>query len=179
MVNDPQVAAEIAALHEEYEAALVSNDVPKLVTFFWDSPHALRFGVGESLYGAKEIEEFRRNRPPMDLAREVSNLKIVTFGADCAVVTLEFARSIRGVPRRGRQSQVWRNSPEGWKIVSAHVSLVPDSYVDRASALVGLPIPAEYREGVAQNLERAAAIAAPLLSWPANEVIEAAPVFEP
>src|SRR6266852_2388763 len=108
MVNDPKVAAEIAVLHEEYEAALVSNDVQKLITFFWDSPHALRFGVNESLYGAKQIEEFRQNRPPMDLAREVLHLKIVTFGDDCAVVTLEFVRAVQGVRRNGRQSQVWR-----------------------------------------------------------------------
>ena len=37
MINDPEVVAQIAALHEQYEAALVSNDVEKLVTFFWDS----------------------------------------------------------------------------------------------------------------------------------------------
>src|SRR5260370_1718098 len=98
MTNDPEVVAQIRALHEKYEAALVSNDVERLVTFFWDSPHALRFGVGESLYGAKNIEEFRRNRPPMDLAREGNNLKIVTFDDDCAAVTLEVDRTIQGIP---------------------------------------------------------------------------------
>jgi len=96
MINNPEVVAQIAALHEQYEAALVSNDVEKLLTFFWDSPHALRFGIRESLYGARAIDEFRRNRPPIDLAREVSNLTIVTFADECAVVTLEFDRSIQG-----------------------------------------------------------------------------------
>jgi hypothetical protein len=179
MINDPQVAAEIAALHEQYEAALVSNHVEKLVTFFWDSPHALRFGVSESLYGAKEIEEFRRNRPAMDLAREVSNLKIVTFDSNCAVVTLEFSRTIRGIRRDGRQSQVWRKFEEGWKIVSAHVSLVPVPYIDLAAPLAGLSIPQQYREGVERNIQRAAEIARPLLDLDLDDSVEPAPVFRP
>jgi ketosteroid isomerase-like protein len=178
MVNDPDVAAEIAALHEQYEEALVSNDVERLVTFFWDSPHALRFGVAESLYGAKEIEEFRRNRPPADLRREVSNLKIVTFDGDYAVATLEFDRTIQGIRRHGRQSQVWRKFEEGWKIVSAHVSLALVPYIDLAAPLVGLSVPAEFRAGVQQNIERAAVIARPLLDYPLDDSVEAAPVFQ-
>lgn len=178
-INDPEVTAEIAALHAQYEEALVSNDVEKLVTFFWDSPDALRFGVSESLYGAEEIEKFRRNRPPMDLAREVSNLKIVTFGRDCATVTLEFSRNVRGIRQAGRQSQVWRRFKAGWKIVSAHVSLVPVPYIDRAALLMELPIPPEHREGIQQNIERTAAIARPLLETLLDESVTPAPVFQP
>src|SRR5258708_23591676 len=137
MINQPEVAAAVAALHDEYEAALISNDVEKLVGFFWDSEHALRFGVGESLYGAREIEEFRKNRPPLDLQRQVINPKIVTFGDDTAISTIEFRRHIQGSPRHGRQTQVWRKFESGWKIVSAHVSFVPVSYVQgRANASV-------------------------------------------
>jgi ketosteroid isomerase-like protein len=179
MINDPEVVAQIAALHEQYEAALISNDVEKLTAFFWDSPHALRFGVSESLYGAKEIGEFRKNRPTMDLAREVLNLKIVTFGGECAVVTLEFDRSIGGTLRRGRQSQVWWKFDEGWKIVSAHVSFVSQPYIDLAAPLVGLPIPPQFREGVERNIERSAAIARPLLDLALDDSVEPAPVFEP
>ena len=179
MINDPAVAAEIAALHQQYEAALVSNDVAALTAFFWDSPHALRFGVAESLYGVKAIEEFRKNRPPVDLAREVSNLTIVTFDADCAVVTLEFSRSLRGIRRNGRQSQVWRRFTEGWRIVSAHVSLTPQPYIDIAAPLVGVTIPPQCRAGVEANIERAGAIAGPLLDFALDDSVEAAPVFEP
>jgi ketosteroid isomerase-like protein len=179
MTNQPEVVAKIAALHEEYEAALVSNDVPKLIGFFWDSELALRFGVGESLYGAREIDEFRRNRPSIDLRRQVINLKIVTFSDDTAIVTLEFLRSVQGSPRHGRQSQVWRRFGDEWKIVSAHVSLVPVSYMDSAAALVGMPIPIEYREGVRINLERVGVIARPLLDYPIDDSIESAPVFLP
>ena len=179
MTNDPQIVAEIAALHEQYEAALVSNDVETLVTFFWDSPLALRFGVSESLYGAREIEEFRRKRSPVNLAREVSNLRIVTFGDDCAIVTLEFAKVADGGRRTGRQSQVWRKFKTGWKIVSAHVSLVPPHYIDIAGPLAGLPIPANHREGVKQSIDRITVIAGPLLETALDDTIEVAPVFTP
>src|ERR1051326_2969084 len=107
LVNDPAVVPELSALHEEYEAALVNNDVEKLNHFFWDSPMALRFGVRENLYGTAEIEAFRKSRPPIGLNRDIFKLSIVTFGADCGVVTLEFRRHQAGNAPRGRQSQVW------------------------------------------------------------------------
>ncbi len=96
MINKPEIAAELGALHEEYEEALVSNNVQRLVAFFWDSEDALRFGAGESLYGAREIEEFRKNRLAVGLARTVFNSKVVTFGDDTGIVTLEFIRQVHG-----------------------------------------------------------------------------------
>jgi ketosteroid isomerase-like protein len=182
MINDPVVVAQIMDLHQRYETALVSNDVEALRDFFWDSEFALRFGVGENLYGAKEIGDFRRNRSPIDLRRTVENLRIVTFDEDCAIVTLEFIRSVRGIHRNGRQSQVWRKFENGWKIVSAHVSFMAgsaESYLDHASALVGLPIPPEFRDGVRTNIDRSAAIARPLLEFAIDDQVEAAGVFEP
>ena len=178
-INDPAVVAEITALHEAYEAALVGNDVEKLTGLFWDSSDALRFGVAESLYGAEEISAFRKARPAVDLARKVFNTKIVTFGGDCAVVTIEFLRGIGGIRRHGRQSQIWRKFPEGWKVVSAHVSLVPEFYMEHAAQQVGLAIPDGLREGVRQNLERAKFIAKPLLDFPLPADVEVAPHFEP
>jgi ketosteroid isomerase-like protein len=179
MINDPVVVAQLTALHEQYEAALVANDVEKLEAFFWDSEQALRFGVGENLYGAAEISNFRRNRPAVDLAREVLNLRIVTFGGDCGTVTLEFVRNIQGVPRHGRQSQVWRKFDHGWKIVSAHVSFMAQFYLDFASAMVRLPIPREMRKEVQLNLDRSAAIGRALLDMTLSDQTEMAPVFEP
>jgi ketosteroid isomerase-like protein len=179
MINKPEIAAQLAELHAEYEEALVSNDVPRLVAFFWDSEDALRFGAGESLYGAKEIEEFRKNRPATGLARKVFNTKVVTFGDDTGVVTLEFIRQVQGTPRHGRQSQVWRRLPEGWRIVSAHVSFVQTSYLDLASAMVGITIPAANRDQVQVNLERVTQIAKPLLDYPLDDAVESAPVFVP
>jgi hypothetical protein len=179
VINDPGVTEEVFALHQEYETALVSNDVEKLTAFFWDSPQSLRFGVAESLYGSSEIEAFRKARPAVNLEREVFNLRIVTYGNAHATVTLEFRRVANGVLRHGRQSQVWVKFPEGWKIVSAHVSFTPASYMEAAAALIGLPIPAEYAEGVRQNIERSALIAASLLGFPLSEDIESAQVFQP
>lgn len=120
-VNDPVVHAELAALYPLYEKALVENDVATLTRMFWTSEYATRFGVGENLYGTAEIEAFRKARPSAGLAREVIRLEIVTFGRDFGSVTLEFARGFV----RGRQTQVWVRLPEGWRIVSAHVSLLP------------------------------------------------------
>ncbi len=179
LINDPVVTDEVLALHHEYETALVSNNVEKLTAFFWDSAHALRFGVAESLYGSSEIEAFRKARPAVNLEREVLNLRIVTFGSQCATVTLEFKRMANGIPRHGRQSQVWMKFEEGWKIVSAHVSFTPTSYMDSAAALIGLQIPPELRDGVRQNIERSAYIAAPLLGFAIPEETESAQVFEP
>jgi hypothetical protein len=170
---------EILALHQEYEKALVSNNVEKLTALFWDSPQSLRFGVGESLYGFAEIEAFRKARPAINLEREVFNLRIVTFGDAQAIVSLEFTRIANGAPRHGRQSQVWVKFPEGWKIVSAHVSFTPTSYMESAASLIGLRIPAEYAEGVRKNLETSARIAAPLLAYSLSEEIESAQVFQP
>ena len=177
-INDPAVVAEVAALHAEYEAALVNNDIRKLTGFFWDSPMAIRFGVHENLYGADEIEAFRKARSPAGLDRDSFNVRVVTFGEDSAIVTQEFRRKQAGSPH-GRQSQVWRKFAGGWKIVSAHVSLMYDAYVDHASNLAGLPIPAGRRDAVAQNIERARQIAAPLLGFELTEQTESATRFEP
>jgi len=179
MINDPVVVAQITALHQRYEEALISNDVTTLQELFWDSSLALRFGVNENLYGAEQIGEFRKNRSPVDLRREVSNLRIVTFDDDCAIVTLEFLRNTQGIPRAGRQSQVWRKLDEGWKIVSAHVSFMAESYIHQAAAYIGLPIPSQYRDGVRLNLERSAMIARPMLEYALNDDTESAAVFEP
>jgi hypothetical protein len=124
-VNDPEVIAELAALYPEYERALVSNDVEKLVAMFWDGRQVMRFGVTENLYGPDELEEFRKARPAGNLARTVKRLDIVSFGRDFASITLEFERVAGEKTVRGRQSQAWVRFPEGWRIVQAHVSLLP------------------------------------------------------
>jgi hypothetical protein len=91
---------------------------------FWASPYAIRLGAGENLYGVDEIEAFRKSRPAINLARSMVRLEIVTFGTDFGSITLEFERDSPGGVVRGRQSQVWVRLPEGWRIVSAHVSML-------------------------------------------------------
>jgi hypothetical protein len=125
IINDPEVVAELRALHPRYEEALVNNDVDTLMGMFWAAPQVMRFGVSENLYGAEELEAFRKARPMVNLARTVTRLDIVSFGRDFASITLEFERPSAAGTLRGRQSQVWVRLPEGWRIVQAHVSLLP------------------------------------------------------
>jgi hypothetical protein len=124
-INLPEILAELHELYPRYEQALVTNDVDTLVAMFWAGPHVMRFGVSENLYGPDELEAFRKARPASNLARAVTRLDIVSFGRDFASITLEFERAATGRIIRGRQSQTWVRFPEGWRIVSAHVSLLP------------------------------------------------------
>ena len=124
-INDPEVVAELRALYPRYEEALVNNDVDTLIALFWAGPQVMRFGVTENLYGPAELAAFRKGRPAANLARTVTRLDIATFGRDFASVTIEFERAGAAGIIRGRQSQVWVRLPEGWRIVQAHVSLLP------------------------------------------------------
>ena len=121
-VNLPDVLAEVSAAFERYEVALVSNDVSVLDELFWNSPHTLRYGATENLVGYDAIQAFRAGRPSQGLAREIFNTVITTYGHDFATANTEFRRT--GQTRTGRQSQTWMRTPQGWRVVSAHVSLL-------------------------------------------------------
>lgn len=125
LINDPATVAELRELYPRYEEALVANDVETLMSMFWASPYVARFGPTETLYGISEIEAFRKGRSPVNLARTVQRLEIVAFGKDFASITVAFERDVEGKLTRGRQSQTWARLPEGWRIVFAHVSLLP------------------------------------------------------
>lgn len=125
-INNPGVVQELSQLFNEYEIALCSNDVATLTKFFWDSAEVVRFGTMENLYGSAAIRDYRTSRPNIKLSRQISNLKVTAFGIDTGIVTLEFYGGLEGQPARsGRLTQVWRQFPDGWKIVSAHVSWMP------------------------------------------------------
>jgi len=121
-INLPDVVAEVAAVFERYEDALVTNKVEVLDELFWASPLTLRYGAGENLYGYAEIQAFRAGRPAVGLARELLRTVITTYGHDFATANCEFRRA--GSERTGRQSQTWMRTPEGWRVVAAHVSLL-------------------------------------------------------
>lgn len=121
-INRPDTLAEVNAAFDAYEAALASNDVATLDELFWNSPLTLRYGVGENLYGHEAIQNFRQGRPATNLARTVTRRQVTTFGTDLAVTNIEFRRA--GSERIGRQSQTWVRLPQGWRVVSAHVSLM-------------------------------------------------------
>jgi hypothetical protein len=124
-INLPEVLAEVRLQSDRYEQALVSNDVAVLDELFWDSPHTLRYGVTENLYGYAEIGAFRAARPVQGLQRNVLKNVITTYGRDMATVNLEFQR--HGSDLSGRQSQTWLRTPQGWRVVAAHVSFLKPS----------------------------------------------------
>ena len=121
-IDLPEVLAEVTAAFQRYEKALTGNDVAVLDELFWDSPHTLRYGITENLYGSDAIRAFRASRPSQGLERTLLKTVITTYGRDLAVANCEFRRDGGVLP--GRQSQTWMRTPEGWRVVCAHVSLL-------------------------------------------------------
>jgi hypothetical protein len=124
-IDLPDVLAEVTAQFARYEKALVTNDVAVLDELFRDDPRTLRYGIGENLYGYREISSFRAARSPAGLMRRTARTVITTYGRDTAVASTLFYRD--STPGRvGRQMQTWVRCPEGWRIVAAHVSVIDE-----------------------------------------------------
>jgi hypothetical protein len=121
-VNIPEVVAEMTEAFMRYEKALTSNDVAVLDELFLNSPLTLRYGVTENLHSYDEIMAFRAGRPSAGLERDIFNTRITTYGRDFATANTEFKR--KNSTKTGRQSQTWIRTPDGWRVVSAHVSLL-------------------------------------------------------
>ncbi len=123
-VNLPDVLAEVEAAFARYERALVTNDLLVLDELFWADGRTVRYGVGEVLYGIEAIRAFRGARPAQGLARVLERTVITSFGRDFATASTSFTRE--GAPGQlGRQQQSWARMPPGWRIVAAHVSVIP------------------------------------------------------
>jgi hypothetical protein len=120
-IDLPDVLAEVSAAFETYERALVENDTATLDRLFWNDPRVMRLGVAENLYGHEAIAAFRDARAPGAAARTIKQVRITSFGRECAHTCVEFERD----GQRGRQTQTWLRLPEGWRIVAAHVSQIP------------------------------------------------------
>ena len=121
-INDPKTHAQLSAAFAEYERALMANDVDTLDILFWDSTYVVRYGVGENLYGIEMIREFRKARAGGSPRRVLRNTVITTFGSDYGTATTEFIRENSTLI--GRQSQSWVRFSQGWRITSAHVSIM-------------------------------------------------------
>ncbi|MEP7005317.1 MAG: oxalurate catabolism protein HpxZ [Sphingomonas bacterium] len=120
IIDDPTVLAEVTAAFREYERALMADDVPAMDRLFADAPTTVRYGVGEVLYGADAIRAFRGGRGGSP-RRRLGRVAITTYGDSFATANAEFFRERS--ERRGRQSQAWVKFADGWKVVSAHVSI--------------------------------------------------------
>ena len=119
-INRPDILAEVTEAFYQYETALTGNDVETLDALFWTSPHVVRYGATENLYGHEQLLAFRKARPSAGLDRVLRNTTITTFGNDFATASTEFTRD--ATKRIGRQTQSWARMTDGWKIVAAHVS---------------------------------------------------------
>ena len=122
-INLPEVLAEITALFHAYEAAFMRNDVAALNNYFWNDAALTRYGIADLQMGHAELVAFRAASPAPDFTRSLHNVRITTFGHHTAFAFTEFTRSDTAL--KGRQSQTWVRLGEGWKIVAAHVSMVP------------------------------------------------------
>ncbi len=122
-IDIPEVVAEVRRAFDDYETALVNNDVDKLDELFRDDSRTIRYGAGEILYGHAAIKSFRAARSPVGLGRTLSKTVITTFGHEFATAATLYERP--SAPGKiGRQMQTWVKFPEGWRVVAAHVSLI-------------------------------------------------------
>ena len=119
----PEVVAQVRAVFERYERALVDGDVAVLTELFWDDPRCVRYGVADRQYGAGEIAAWRRSHPSVPPGRRLTGTVIVAAGDRAAVVSTLFGYP--GMPIEGRQTQTWVRLGQGWRIVAAHVSEIP------------------------------------------------------
>ncbi|CAJ1410840.1 unnamed protein product [Effrenium voratum] len=119
-VNDPEVHGELMREFDRYERALCSNNVEELDGLFYNSPDTVRYGTNENLHGYEAIQKFRSDRAPPG-QRTILHSSVTTYGKDFGVAHVMFQRE---GTRIGRQSQTWMRTPDGWKVISAHVSLM-------------------------------------------------------
>ncbi len=124
-IDIPEIVAEVAQAFRRYEQALSTNDLDTIDGLFWDNPLTLRYGPNGTLLSHGAISDFRRARDIKGVERTLKNTHITTFGRDLAVANTESDRP--NSDATGRQSQTWVRMPEGWRIVSAHVSDEPRS----------------------------------------------------
>lgn len=121
-INRPEIVAEVRAVFERYEQALQACDIPVMEEIFWNAPETTRYGVGENLRGWQAISDFRRSGKLGRFRRTLINTVITTYGRDFATANTEYQRE--GEDRTGRETKTLMRTPEGWRIVSAHASLV-------------------------------------------------------
>ncbi len=122
-VNLPEVVAEITKIFHEYEQALMTNDVEKLNQYFWQDERVTRYGIADRQFGINELIAYRQATPAPDFTRILENLRVITVDESTAICQVEFVRS--DTTLRGFQTQTWIKMEGVWRIVSAHVSMIP------------------------------------------------------
>lgn len=124
-VNRPDVVAELTAMYDRYERALMADDRAELDTLFWNSPTTIRYTMtNQNGYDAIKADRDATSRGGGAVKRDIRRMTVTTYGASYGTVNVEYFRPSSS--RHGRQSQVWVKFAEGWRVVSAHVSLLPE-----------------------------------------------------
>ena len=113
---------EVEHWSDEYESALRRNDVDVMLSMFWDDPAVLRFGIADEQHGTAELRAWRAAAPPINPDRITHARHVVALAPGVVAVDITFADDDDSI---GRQSQTWVRRPEGWRIVRAHVSVIP------------------------------------------------------
>lgn len=133
-LNLPDVVAQVTRVFLDYESALMRNDVEALNAHFWQHDAVTRYGIADKQLGHGALVAYRAAVPAPTFTRALHEVRITAFGPDMAVAMCEFTRS--DTPLRGFQTQTWVRMQAGWKIVSAHVSMIP---FDTAPRVPGSP----------------------------------------
>ena len=118
-VNISEVVADVRVVFDRYNRAVDDNDVAVMNEMFWDSPHTVRYGRAENLYGHGDIAVYCTTRKTR-IERSYPRTVITSFGRDFAIAWTETCN--KGSAAFGRQSQTWVRTDQGWRIVAAHVS---------------------------------------------------------
>jgi ketosteroid isomerase-like protein len=122
-VEHASAVAEVTALFEQYEADLVANDVDAMDAVFLDDDRVLRYGIADMQEGIAAVRSWRRAATPVPATRRITSRHVLALTADVVAVDITFVNGDDD-DHLGRQSQTWVRTPEGWRIVRAHVSRI-------------------------------------------------------
>jgi Protein of unknown function (DUF3225) len=111
-VNIPEVVAEVRALFERYEQALIDKNVEVLDATFWDSPHTIRYAFHENGYGFAQIHAHRVARPPGPGTKEKAAPATSAPPPARRWRALRRGRRLRRQPRRRREDRAARRPPQ-------------------------------------------------------------------
>jgi hypothetical protein len=119
---------EVGLLSDSYERALLHNDVDAMNAAFWVSDAVVRYGIADMQYGYDDVVAWRAQALPVNPLRQIVRKTVASLSPDVVAVDLLFDDGNGSVT--GRQSQTWVRRPEGWRIVRAHVSVVPTTVTE-------------------------------------------------
>lgn len=123
-IDNPEIVAEVTAVFDAYERALLGNDSAVLDAMFMQSATVVRYGVAEVQYGIDEVRRFRAAQKPFE--RSLSRTVITAYGRDVAIASTLFHRP--DFPGEiGRQMQTWLRTADGWRVAAAHVSMMGEA----------------------------------------------------